>query len=108
MILLNDPYHLFPHRQTKVSPPRGSSKLLRTFKPSYDIYISCLLKRARWRLAALGAGLNLLPLPLRCGRELKELEYYAHLSGRGAWCSSRPPAAHASGRSRTGEELYAM
>ena len=41
-----------------------------------------------------------------CGRELKELEYYAHLIGRGAWCSSRPLPAHASGRSRTGEELY--
>ena len=23
MILLNDPYHFFPHRQTKVWPPRG-------------------------------------------------------------------------------------
>ena len=64
--------------------------------------------RARWRLAALGAGLLLLLLPLRCGLELKELEYYAHVSGRGAWCSSRPPAAHASGRRCTGEELYVM
>ena len=43
-----------------------------------------------------------------CGRELKELEYYAHLIGRGAWCSSRPPAAHASGRRCTGEELNLM
>ena len=24
MILLNDPYHFFPHRQTKVWPPRGA------------------------------------------------------------------------------------
>ena len=24
MILLIDPYHFFPHRQTKVSPPRGA------------------------------------------------------------------------------------
>ena len=59
-------------------------------------------------LRALGAGLHLLLLPLRCGRELKELEYYAHLIGRGAWCSSRPLPAHASGRRRTGEELCAM
>ena len=59
-------------------------------------------------LRALGAGLHLLLLPLRCGRELKELEYYAHLIGRGAWCSSRPLPAHASGRSRTGEELHEM
>ena len=64
--------------------------------------------RAGWRLAPLGAGLLLLLLPLRCGPELKELEYYAHLIGRGAWCSSRPLPAHASGRSRTGEELYEM
>ena len=54
------------------------------------------------------ARLNLLPLPLRCGQELKELEYYAHLIGRGAWCSSRPLPARASGRSRTGEELNLM
>ena len=59
-------------------------------------------------LAALGAGLHLELLPLRCGQELKELEYYAHLIGRGAWCSSRPLPAHASGRSRTGEELIIM
>ena len=73
--------------------------------------MSDLLKarlRAGWRLAALGVGLNLLPLPLRCGEELKGLEYYAHLSGRGAWCSSRPLPAHASDRRRTGEELNLM
>ena len=45
--------------------------------------------RARWRLAGLGAGLHLLLLPLRCGQELKELEYYVFASGPGAWCSSR-------------------
>ena len=66
------------------------------------------MKRRHVVLAALGAGLHLLLLPLRCGQELKELEYYAHLIGRGAWCSSRPLPAHASGRSRTGEELHEM
>ena len=90
-----------------------SDPLLHNFKPSYDIYISCLLKprlRAGWRLAALGAGLHLELLPLRCGQELNELEYYVFVSGPGAWCSSRKHnfAAHASGRLCTGDELYVM
>ena len=92
MILLNDPYHLFPHRQTKVSPPRGSSKLLRTFKPSYDIYISSTFESLGYVqdgvLRPMKRAFNFRCSRCACGQELKELEYYVFASGPGAWCSS--------------------
>ena len=60
MILLNDPYHFFPHRQTKVWPPRGprtpSSKLLRPTTAAR------LRDTHRWRLVPAGGKGELLVL----------------------------------------------
>ena len=92
MILINDPYLFFPHRQTFFSPPmcpRTPSSITLNHRMTYIFLVFESLGYVQdGVLRPMKRAFNFRCSRCACGQELKELEYYVFASGPGAWCSS--------------------